>query len=111
MVWLDYGSFLARPLLRIAGNDGTFDVFGLQNDAHDQHRSAAANDDEDHAGDDGGNFYDFTDLQRLSGVHSDQQRSGHRAAVVFESCASGGSADAGKNHAREKVLAFSESVV
>src|SRR5271154_2410199 len=111
MVWLDYGSFLAGPLLCVAGDDGTVDVPGLQNDADDEHRSAAADDDEDYASDDGRNFYDFANFQRLGGVHSDQQRGGYRAAVVLESHAPGVSADASKNHAREKVLALSKSVV
>src|SRR5271155_2914748 len=111
MVWLDHGSFRARSLLCTSGDDGAFDVFGVEDDAHDQHRPAAADDAEDHAGDHGGNFYDFAHFQRLGGVHSDQQRGGHRAAVVSESHAPCASADSGENHAWEKVLEYCEFLV
>ena len=91
MVWMDHRSFGARSLLCVADRDGLVDVSGVEDDADDVHRSAAANDDENNADHDGGNLHHLADFERVGGVYFDEQFSGHRAAMVAEQAASGDS--------------------
>src|SRR3954467_15405027 len=85
---MDHGFVSERSLLRAAHRHGPLHVSCFQNDADDVDRSAAANDDENYAGDHGRHFYDLSDIQRSCGVYSDQQPGGDPATVVAESLAS-----------------------
>ena len=92
---MDHRSFRARSLLCVAGYDGLVDVSGIENDADDIDRSAAADDDEDHADHNGGHFHNLADFERVGGVYFDEQFGGHRAAVLAEQAAPGDGGGAG----------------
>src|SRR5258708_28856359 len=85
---MDHGFVGKRPVLRFANNHGPFHVPGLEDDAHDYHRSAAADDDEDHARDHGRAVHDLPHLERSGRVYSYEQPGRHPAAVVAEPYAS-----------------------
>src|SRR6266566_1452715 len=88
MVWLDHRSVREGPVLHFAGGYGGLDVFGFEDDANDQHRSAATDDDEIHAAFFCRYVHYFPDFERTCRVHFNQQPGGHRATMVFESYAS-----------------------
>ena len=99
MVWMDHGSFGEGSILCAADHDGLVDVPGVEDDADDIDRSAAADDDEGDADHDGGNLYDLADFERVGGVYFDEQPGGNFAAVVAEqaaSCDGGGAGGQGR---------------
>src|SRR5262249_49252094 len=96
MVRLDHRSVGQGSLLCVAHHHGLVDVLSFENDAHDLHRPAAADDDEDHAGHHGGHFHDLAYFQRPGGVYFDEQPGGHRSAVVAQPLPSGDRAGADK---------------
>ena len=90
-----------RSVLHFADHHGPIHVFGVEDDADDHHRPAAANDDEDYAGNHGWAVHDLSHFERLGSVYSYEQLGRNRATVVAESHASvarGGS----ESGAREK---------
>src|SRR5260370_16546930 len=89
MVWVDHRFVGKGPVLRFANHHGPFHVPGLEDDAHDHDRPAAADDDEDHAGDHGRTVYDLPHLERPGGIYSYQQLGRYLAAVVAQPHAPG----------------------
>ncbi len=104
MVRVDHGPVGERSLLCAADHHGIVNVPGVKNDADDGDRSAAADDDEDHAHYHGGNFHDFAHFERAGSVHSDQQPGGHCAAILAEPVASGHRPRQSWRRARSKIV-------
>src|SRR5882762_3802191 len=105
VVWLDQRFVRQGSLLYFADYDGSFDVFGLEDDSDDHYGPAAADDDEDHAGYDGRVIHDLSDIQRSGGIYSYQQLGRDLAAVVAEphaSFASGGDPDAREKRKKQE---------
>src|ERR1700749_2559985 len=72
LVRMDHGPFGARSVLCAADRNGLVDVFGVEDDADDVDRSAAADDDEGDADHDGGYLHDLADFERVGGVYFDE---------------------------------------
>src|SRR5580765_8775278 len=70
MVWLDQRFVGQGSLLHFADYHGLVDVFGLEDDPDDLYGPAAADDDEDHAGNHGRVIYDLSHIQRSGGIYS-----------------------------------------
>src|SRR6202049_4635179 len=88
LVWLDHRFVGQGSVLYFADHHGGVHVARFEDDAHDEHRSAAADDDEDHAGHHGRTVHDLADFQRFGSVYFNQQLGRHHSAVVAESFAS-----------------------
>src|SRR5258708_22208229 len=108
---MDHGFVGKRPVLRFANNHGPFHVPGLEDDAHDHHRSAAADDDEDHARDHGRPIHDLSHLERPGRVYSYEQPGRHPAAVVAEphASASGAGSEPDARQERQEQEAITET--